>query len=606
MFWGAVPKGVAAPREVDFPDKAFFRLGDDVSWAEEGGDEAEWSQIPTGDSWNRHGVTGVGGRGWYRWEVSLPEVLAGEVLALSMGFVGSISEIYLNGRKIGGEGSMTSGAFPPMRTVHMAVIPPGLARFGGEALNTVALRVRGVGGLSGMLGGPVGIHPVAEAMRLKSGKERTREVVRISLAVMCLMWVGVMVLLWRTGLKIQALGWASWLALLMGGYTLLQSHYVHGGLLDDGWRVLCSWGVLVVFPPSLYLYTRVRCSEGSWWTWDVLVSLSTLSFVGVTGQFYREGDVWPIAAGYAGHFFLCAVAAMLTAFRTLRTGRRDALVSLISTGVVACFGTMDLVNVMVPWQPVAAMLISGSEAGLALFVMIQGATVIRQFARSQRRETALRHRLLRAYEDERRRIGHDLHDGLAQTLQGLLVRLHLEEGQVGRTEMKVGIKEAVREVREIARDLQPVHLRDATLEQAIQAMVVEAERELGTKVDFQCDKEAADILAQLPKRPVEILYRILQEALNNALQHAQANRIEIRVRHEGEAVVFTVEDDGCGFDVNASRAKQRLGLGFMLDRADLVGGTLKVKSGQGATRVRLWLPVEAGRELDSRMISKRQ
>lgn len=596
---GELPKPL-----VELPREAWFRPGDDLAWADGGWDAGGWRRIPTGESWNVHGVSGLGGRGWYGWELALPESAAEEWLVVSAGFVGTISEIYLNGQRIGGEGSVESGAFPPLRTLHAAMIPPGVARFGEGAWNVLAVRVRGVGGLSGMLGGPAGVFRAEDAARLKAWKEGTKEVVRIGVGMLCLMWVGVMLLVRVAGLKVPGLAGAAALALMMGGFTLLQSQYFQVGWMPEAPRIFGSWVVLLLFPPSLYLFTRMQCRDGSWWAWDVLVLGSALVFLGLTGRHYEANDALPVAAGYAVHFVVCAVAAMLTAFRTWRAGRGQALSSLLSTAVVAVLGTVDLANLVVPLQPVAAMAVSGSEVSVAVFVMIQGGALILRFVKSQRRETTLRHRLLRAHEDERRRIGHDLHDGLAQTLQGVLARLHLLAREEGLGEVKHGVKQAVREVREIARDLQPVHLRDASLGEALASLAGELNRELDAGLTFECDETVRAVLADLPKRPVEILYRIMQEAVNNALQHSGASRIDVAVRCEGDAVVFTVEDDGCGFDVEAARQRTRMGLAFMADRADLVGGKLTLRSEPGFTRVRLWLPLEAGRELDSRILAR--
>ena len=89
------------------------------------------------------------------------------------------------------------------------------------------------------------------------------------------------------------------------------------------------------------------------------------------------------------------------------------------------------------------------------------------------------------------------------------------------------------------------------------------------------------------------VYRVVQEALTNAIKHAEANRIEIDLMESNSSIVATVRDDGCGFDVDAY-VEKGLGLGGMRERARLLGGELKIDSaaGRGGTEVALRLPLE--------------
>jgi len=90
------------------------------------------------------------------------------------------------------------------------------------------------------------------------------------------------------------------------------------------------------------------------------------------------------------------------------------------------------------------------------------------------------------------------------------------------------------------------------------------------------------------------LFRVAQEALRNALRHAQARRIDVRLRPERGGVEVSVRDDGCGFDAPASRARASLGLASMRERVALLGGRVQIRSRRGqGTEVTAWVPSEA-------------
>lgn len=95
------------------------------------------------------------------------------------------------------------------------------------------------------------------------------------------------------------------------------------------------------------------------------------------------------------------------------------------------------------------------------------------------------------------------------------------------------------------------------------------------------------------------LFRIIQEAVNNVVRHAQATTVSVVLKQEGGRVVAEVEDDGVGFDVGRLRQRRSgeagLGLLGMQERASLFGGTLEIRSApEQGTRLRIELPIEEG------------
>jgi two-component system sensor histidine kinase UhpB len=214
------------------------------------------------------------------------------------------------------------------------------------------------------------------------------------------------------------------------------------------------------------------------------------------------------------------------------------------------------------------------------------------FLRMMRRLEAERRRAgsaaLHAQEEERARVARDLHDEVNQSLTGLLLRLEAAreaappemEGEIAET--KALANQAMTELLSLARQLRPTALDDLGLAAAIGGQVEQLGRgEIKAQLDTDGDFSDLGDDAQL------VVYRVAQEALNNAARHSGAKRIEVRLRRAGDGgVALEVSDDGRGF---AFDEQQRgLGIGGMRERALLVGGDLTIESRPGSgTIVRL-------------------
>jgi signal transduction histidine kinase len=147
-------------------------------------------------------------------------------------------------------------------------------------------------------------------------------------------------------------------------------------------------------------------------------------------------------------------------------------------------------------------------------------------------------------------------------------------------------EEALQRVREICRGLVPPQLYQEGLASALRALAANMDVLSDVRCTFthqgEGDIEDYDVKLQL--------YRMAQEAINNALKHAQPNHVWIRLIHTAESFVLEVEDDGTGFDVDASTGKS-LGLYGMKRRASSVRAGLSIDSESGVgTMVRVTLP----------------
>lgn len=211
---------------------------------------------------------------------------------------------------------------------------------------------------------------------------------------------------------------------------------------------------------------------------------------------------------------------------------------------------------------------------------------------------------LRASEEERARIARDLHDDTAQRIATVMVRLRLVEKEIHDDEVlarldeiRTALQDTADGVRRIARGLRPPELEDAGLESALRSHA-RLLRE-GRGVDVLLDVQPLDHV--LTPDGKLILYRIVQEALNNVVRHAGVPQARVTLRLEDGNIVGLVEDQGTGFFPQHLALQGRgLGLLGMQERAVMLGGRVSVESlpGQG-TRVRFLVPVEITREVGS-------
>jgi two-component system sensor histidine kinase UhpB len=201
--------------------------------------------------------------------------------------------------------------------------------------------------------------------------------------------------------------------------------------------------------------------------------------------------------------------------------------------------------------------------------------------------------VLKAQEEERKRVARDLHDEVNQALTALLLRLEAA-AQDAPAELREELEETKRlanramgELLDLARQLRPAALDDHGLGAALGAHVREYDRRGPLRASLSFDPTLSD----LPQDVELVLYRVAQEALTNAARHSGASTIEVKLGRVDSQVVLEVTDDGDGF-VFADEGKG-LGLSGMRERALLVDGTLDVDSRPGrGTTVRLEVPVD--------------
>ncbi|MFC2030918.1 ATP-binding protein [Chloroflexota bacterium] len=205
---------------------------------------------------------------------------------------------------------------------------------------------------------------------------------------------------------------------------------------------------------------------------------------------------------------------------------------------------------------------------------------------------------------ERNRLARELHDSVTQSLYSLTLlavagqRMIQAEDlqQIAGNQARLGeiAQEALQEMRLLVYELRPLALESEGLLGALEQRLESVERRAGIQARVQVDGDLRQGKGEVELAPdlEEELYRIAQEALNNALKHARASQVVLSVRVAEDSAALEVTDDGQGFDLADVHDKGGLGLISMQERADKIGGQLAVSSAPGeGTKVTVTAPI---------------
>lgn len=231
---------------------------------------------------------------------------------------------------------------------------------------------------------------------------------------------------------------------------------------------------------------------------------------------------------------------------------------------------------------------------------IRNAALYEQTLRQRRTMERLLSKLVWAQEEERKKVSLEIHDGPAQTLYSALFRLQTyqallrEDPDKAAEELSIAItsiKETLQETRRLIFDLRPMSLDEIGLVPALRQYA----EKLSTRHAIRVEVKTRGTERRFPVSLETALYRIVQEALTNTWKHARATKASVTVTFDPCRCDIQIADDGVGFDlaaVGANGQGEHLGIAGIRERAEMIGGTLRIASAPGAgTTVIVSVPV---------------
>jgi PAS domain S-box-containing protein len=225
----------------------------------------------------------------------------------------------------------------------------------------------------------------------------------------------------------------------------------------------------------------------------------------------------------------------------------------------------------------------------------------RELETSQKHLQELSRKSIEALESDRRTTAKELHDGVCASLAAIKFRLESIAEEIARTPQKAAasldetiacLQDTIRETRQISANLRPTILDDLGLISTITWYTRRFAEQFGNIQLFpQIEARENDI----PETLKIVIYRVLQETLQNAAKHSEATEIIIGLKREAQQIVLEVGDNGCGFDVQKTLGRydplSGYGLTSIRERAEIVGGCLAIDSSPGeGTCIKMILP----------------
>lgn len=209
-------------------------------------------------------------------------------------------------------------------------------------------------------------------------------------------------------------------------------------------------------------------------------------------------------------------------------------------------------------------------------------------------------RLIEAQEEERMWIARELHDDVNQRLAMLAVNLDVLRGEVPASagealrrlnDVREALKDLGRDVQALSHKLHSSKLEYLGLTAAVTAFCREFAEGKGVQIDLQCDAVPRTVPGEISL----CLFRVLQEAVQNANKHSGSQHYQVLIRYVGDDIRLTVSDSGIGFDQQQALRGRGLGITSMRERLKLVDGELSIEPGTpSGTVVRARVPVSAG------------
>ena len=282
--------------------------------------------------------------------------------------------------------------------------------------------------------------------------------------------------------------------------------------------------------------------------------------------------MWATVRFGSGGLSLCLLAVSITAIWYVVNGREPFPSASVPQNVLAL--QILLCTVVLPLMFVSAFMTEARQTQESLRQMVCN--------------------FIKAQEQERARIGRELHDDINQRMALLAIELgqlqeHPSDVASRVQQIRQKTDEISRDVQSLSHDLHPSKLEYLGVVAGMRSWCNEFAERQGMEIDFE-----TDVSSRISPEVGVCLFRVLQEALHNAAKHSGVKHIEVRLAERSHAVHLVVIDSGMGFDIEPAMLGKGLGLTSMRERVLLVDGTISIESKpMGGTTIRVCIPLDS-------------
>ncbi|MEM7268661.1 MAG: sensor histidine kinase [Pseudomonadota bacterium] len=587
-----------AAETVDLSGAHPAKSGDAPAYAAPGFDDSSWALIPVpldGDWAGQGGAEGDNVR-WTRVRLSLSEAEIPDSPALLLGQTSGGDQVFVNGVEIGGTAAIRAD-WIQMRTANWSRAWPRLYPFDRSLLetgeNVVAIRFsRAVRNNAAILSGPflLGEHgPMIE--RFTEANAVASTVSRAMNTAYILLFIGLLAAFaigFRDRTFITFLG--VYITSISGMIYLSPTVQQTGLDLPEYFDVYAQRGRVfgtLILAEFVAAVLRVRPP-----IWLRVVQISALLVALIFP--YDDGGLLTETreARYYFVLFGLLIVTLTAAFWCAAALIRGNPVGApFCIGILALFAGIGFESLVDRNAALVAFGVGASDIGVTVMLLCMAVVAGMNVRRTQHQLRDAQTNILKAHEQERRRIAHDVHDGVGQWLSTIKLNLQMlrsqqkGEAREGFAEVVDHIDEAISDARRIAHDLSPAMIEREGLAAAMRSHADILSERSDLKVRVTAD---ADI--NLPAATQGHLYRIYQEALANAIRHGGATEVQAVLATRARKGVMTVRDNGGGFA--KPDAQGGLGLSSIRERATLLGGAASITTSKnGGVEVSIEFPL---------------
>jgi signal transduction histidine kinase len=314
-------------------------------------------------------------------------------------------------------------------------------------------------------------------------------------------------------------------------------------------------------------------------------SVASLALILLTVVFYRL------------HFNL-ATASLLYVIVVVLISRTGSFVSSIVASIVAALCLAHLA------PPAFSFRVDDPFDDVAIIAFLIASLMIAHLISRVRKQaeealSSVSYKVIEAEEQERQRISKDLHEGIGQRLTLLMIEIEqLKAGSLNGVEVPSRIDALLKESTELLTDVKALahELYSPRLEYlGIAAVMRSFCRDLGEQKRVEIDFRGDSLPSPVPPDISLCLFRVLQEALHNAVQHSGVRQFGVQLNGTSEEIHLTVRDCGVGFNLETAKTSRGLGLNHMQERLKLVKGSFSIDSQpKRGTTIHARVPVGSG------------
>jgi PAS domain S-box-containing protein len=309
-------------------------------------------------------------------------------------------------------------------------------------------------------------------------------------------------------------------------------------------------------------------------------------------------ELWPDGAGLLEQIRNAALLGKVSPDQEhpLKTRGDNHILALVSAGPVKD-GSGNVTGAVAAWRDISELKRIQEELRIArdnLEMRVRQRTLelaktLEELRESRGELKQLASQLLRAQEDERKRIAREIHDSIGSSLSAVKFCIEHVASQMGQnleavesfTRVSSAMEQAIDDSRRIMSDLRPATLDDLGIVATIGWFCRRFEQ---IYADIAIERDIGLDESEVPENLKIIIFRIMQEAMNNSAKHSRASKIYLRLLCEGGSIFLKISDDGVGFERTAAVSSgqgAKFGLTSMRERAELSGGEFDIESSPG-------------------------